>query len=364
MPTSRHTKNLKSQSLSNDLPSIQASQLTKQMTVAVSYFKALLDFCVEEYSLSRSYLLSQSGLSETDLNDPQQRIAAERYNHLMITAAEQSDDSLLGQNFGAQLGTSAFNILGYLAMSAATLGEAALALQKYEELVSNIGSTTIKHNGATSQMCWQPNQHNNQLSHHIVEAVFSGWISFGRKIIGFAAPINRIYFCHSKPESSQDNQSLIFDCPVLYNQAINAIEIDKKWLSLPLTQSQQAVYQALLLEAQKAIEKIGQASNSFTHQIQSLIINNLYQGSLSLDNIASQLNVSRRTLQRQLKQQQVNFRDLVEQTKKELAIKLVIEDSLPLTSIAGILGFSEQSGFTRAYKRWTGHSPKEYREVY
>ena len=323
--------------------------------------KALLDFCVENYALSRSSLLSQVGVTDSDLCEPQQRIAAKDYNHLMILAADQSNDSQFGQHFGAQLGSSAFNILGYLAMSASTLGEAALALQEYEALVSNIGHTTIHHEKTVSKIIWQAEPDCEQFTHHIVEAVFAGWISFGRKIVGTSAPINRIVFCHKKTDTRSTDRLPTFDCPIVYEQSINAIEIDKKWLALPLAQSQQAVYQALLFEAKKSIERINQATLPFKRQLENLITNNLYQGTLSLDTIATQLNVSRRTLQRRLKQENLSFRQMVEQAKKDIAIKLIKEDSLPLTSIAGMLGFSEQSAFTRAFKRWTGKIPKAYR---
>lgn len=329
-------------------------------TVAASYLKALLDYCHSEHGLDHSELLSQIGLASNDFSDPHQRISAHYYNRLIEFAAKETGDSAFGWHFGSQVGAAAFNLLGYLTMSAETLGDAAQSLQSFEQLVSNIGHTVIERADHSGFAKWQANNSCRQFSYHIVEAVFAGWISFGRTIVGWPVPIKKIHLQHSKPQGRNEHQSTLIDCAIIYDQPVNAIEFDQKWLSLPLAQAQQAVYKTLLMEAEKIIQQIQSAPTYFTAQIKQLITQNLYQGTLSIDTIAQQLNVSRRTLQRHLNQENIQYRELVEQSKQAMAKKLLQENQLPLTTVAGILGFSEQSSFNRAFKRWTGLSPKSY----
>ncbi len=331
-------------------------------TVAASYLNALLDYCHTEHQLDRTELLSQIELSRNDFSDPHQRISAEYYNRLIELAAEKTGDCDFGWHFGSQVGAAAFNLLGYLTMSADTLGDAAQSLQDFEQLVSNIGHTNIQRADHSGFAIWQANDSCQAFSYHIVEAVFAGWISFGRTIVGWSVPLEKIHLQHTKPEKRNPHESHLIDCEIIYEQPANAIEFDKKWLSLPLAQAQQAVYKTLLLEAEKVIQQIQSEPEQLTERIKLLITQNLYRGTLSIDTIAQQLHVSRRTLQRHLNRDNIQYRELVDQSKRELAKKLLQENQLPLTTIAGILGFSEQSSFNRAFKRWTGLSPKVFKE--
>ncbi|MEJ2333526.1 MAG: helix-turn-helix transcriptional regulator, partial [Desulfobulbaceae bacterium] len=83
----------------------------------------------------------------------------------------------------------------------------------------------------------------------------------------------------------------------------------------------------------------------------------------SLDNVASVLCVGTRKLQRMLQQEATSFIALLNETRMELAKKYVLDKSMDMTEIAFLLGFAEQSTFSRSFKRWTGQSPSQYRKA-
>ncbi|WP_144391967.1 AraC family transcriptional regulator [Pleionea sediminis] len=338
-----------------------ASNTAKNRTVAVSYARALINHCAKIYDFTATQLISHAGLLPDNLQDDKKRISAAQYNNLICSAAELSDDPLLGWRFGTKTSTASFNLLGYITMSAETLGDAAKALQNFELLVSDIGHTVIEKSYSLAHAKWIPHSSCEHFSFHIPEAVFAGWINFGRTIVGWDVPINQITFSHRKAKSLQKSYSDFFNCPVIFNQTENAIEFDTKWLSLPLAQAQRKVFNALINEAENSVNEINSLSMSFEKRVKHLIRANLYQSNVSMEHIAQQLKISKRTLQRYLSNDGLTYRELIDNCKQELAIELIKSNQLPLITIAGILGFSEQSSFTRAFKRWTNQSPQLFR---
>ena len=96
-------------------------------------------------------------------------------------------------------------------------------------------------------------------------------------------------------------------------------------------------------------------------QIQSVIIDNLPSGKVSDNLIAKELNLSERSLQRKLKQQGTTFRTILDNVREMAAIQYIKNPVNTMSDIAFLLGFSEQSAFSRAFKKWTGTSPIKYR---
>jgi AraC-like DNA-binding protein len=101
--------------------------------------------------------------------------------------------------------------------------------------------------------------------------------------------------------------------------------------------------------------------SSLTMQVRAKIIERLHDGRPSQEDIAQTLNTSLRSLQRRLKDEETNFKALLNETQQELAIQYIRDSTRTLGEIAYLLGFSEPSNFTRAFKRWTGKSPGEFR---
>jgi AraC-like DNA-binding protein len=101
--------------------------------------------------------------------------------------------------------------------------------------------------------------------------------------------------------------------------------------------------------------------SNLTMQVRARIIEQLPDGRPSQEHIAQTLNTSLRSLQRRLKDEETNFKSLLNETQQELALQYIRDSSRTLGEIAYLLGFSEPSNFTRAFKRWTGKSPGEFR---
>ena len=103
--------------------------------------------------------------------------------------------------------------------------------------------------------------------------------------------------------------------------------------------------------------------NDVVMRIKSYLVDNLSSGNVTEKKACEFLNLSQRSLQRKLEDKNVRFKDLLNNTRKDLALLYVKENHMSLTEITYLLGFSKQSNFSRAFKRWTGSSPKQYRQA-
>lgn len=101
--------------------------------------------------------------------------------------------------------------------------------------------------------------------------------------------------------------------------------------------------------------------DNLASQVEMAIIQQLPSGQIKEENVASALHLSRRTMQRCLAEEGASFSDLLENKRKQLADKYVSDHTLAISEIAYLLGFSEQANFSRAYKRWFGMAPTQYR---
>ncbi|WP_375741687.1 helix-turn-helix transcriptional regulator [Pseudomonas boanensis] len=132
-------------------------------------------------------------------------------------------------------------------------------------------------------------------------------------------------------------------------------------LDEPLATADLRLYQALLpgLEEERRRRL---ADTDLTTRIGMVIEANLASGRVGLEQVATELCMSKRTLQRRLQELDLEFAELVEEIRQALAIELVRQSPRSLTEIAQQLGYNEASSFTRAFRRWTGLSPREFRQ--
>jgi len=107
----------------------------------------------------------------------------------------------------------------------------------------------------------------------------------------------------------------------------------------------------------------GKGSDSLVSKVVKIIVEHLPSGNATIDNVASELFFSTRKLQRLLQEEGTSFITLLNETRKDIAQQYVRDKTMDLTEISFLLGFSEQSTFSRSFKRWTGKSPSSYRKV-
>jgi AraC-like DNA-binding protein len=170
----------------------------------------------------------------------------------------------------------------------------------------------------------------------------------------------RVDFEHDKPTDTSVHKTL-FGCALYFNQPTNRLYFSSDVLTLPVEQSNERLYQALEPYLQRQREERTEP-DQLLPRITKIIAADLSSGVTSLDVISEQFGVSRRTLQRRLQQEGVKFSTLIEEVRRELALAYITDSDYSVTEISILVGYSESGSFSRAFHRWTGQAPLEYRE--
>ncbi len=331
-------------------------------SVSVAYLQGLLDY-LERHGVASATLLERVQLSPQLLSQRDQRIAASTYLELLGLGVQLSGDDCLGLHLGEAVRPGYYGVLGYLIMSCATLADALHRQARYAALVGNLGQVDLAdeppREGLEPQVAhsWQPllAQQQRQLS----EETLAAWVTFGHWISGLDIPPSEVRFQHAAPADTREHQR-IFRCPVLFEQADNALVFPKRLLSTPLGQADAQVRLMLDAYADRLLGEI-QQGHSVLDRARLELARQLPEAGADLGLIAARLALSPRTLQRRLREAGLSFNQLVDETRQQLVLHYLRDPALELAEIAFLVGFSEPGSLARAFRRWTGQSPGEYR---
>ncbi|SEC69423.1 AraC family transcriptional regulator [Pseudomonas anguilliseptica] len=331
-------------------------------SVSVAYLQGLLDYLARQ-GVDSAELLERVELSPQLLAQRDQRIAASTYLELLGHGVRLTGDEQLGLHLGEAVRPGYYGVLGYLIMSCATLADALHRQARYAALVGNLGQVDLADEpprpGLEPQVAhsWQPllPQQKRQLS----EETLAGWVTFGHWISGLDIPPTEVRFQHAAPADTSEYQR-IFRCPVLFDQADNALVFPNRLLATPLGQADAQVRLTLDAYADRLLGEI-QQGHSVLDRARLELSRQLPEVGADLQQIAARLALSPRTLQRRLREAGLSFNQLVDETRQQLVLHYLRDPALELAEIAFLVGFSEPGSLARAFRRWTGQSPGDYR---
>ncbi|PTS82186.1 AraC family transcriptional regulator [Pseudomonas sp. HMWF032] len=331
-------------------------------SISVAYLQGLLDYLARQ-GLDTPALLERVQLSPQILAQRDQRVAASTYLELLGNGVQLTGDEQLGLHLGEAVRPGYYGVLGYLIMSCATLADALHRQARYAALVGNLGVVDLADEPPRPELepqvahSWQPllPQQKRQLS----EETLAGWVTFGHWISGLDIPPTEVRFQHSAPADTSEYLR-IFRCPVLFDQADNALVFPRRLLATPLGQADAQVRVMLDAYADRLLGEIQQGS-SVLDRARLELSRQLPEAGADLQQIAARLALSPRTLQRRLREAGLSFNQLVDETRQQLVLNYLRDPALELAEIAFLVGFSEPGSLARAFRRWTGQSPGEYR---
>ncbi len=265
-----------------------------------------------------------------------------------------SPDLLVGIRLGLDSQPGNLDIVGLLLMSCDDLAEALDMLLDYQQIIGEGGEFLLEREGTTWRLRYDARFRCR--ARERVEAVFATLLHMGRWISGGRFQPTSVRFRHPAATDVSLYQELL-NAETDFGAVHNEIVFDDELAALPLIQSNPAVTQHLRLLADQVLVSLGQ--QSLASQVQSL----LQQGpAASREDIASRLHMSSRHLNRLLAEDGTSFKLLQDMTRRQLAEQLLQDQGIRMADIAGKLGFSDESAFAKAFRRWSGMSPTQFRE--
>ena len=165
----------------------------------------------------------------------------------------------------------------------------------------------------------------------------------------------RINFVCAAPLSTQEYQQFV-QCPIAFDQPQLELHFPVDYLRLSVTNSDPALKQLLEQQAQTLLSVLPQQVDFFD-RLQQAMVKSVQGGEPTLETVARSLAMSRRTLHRRLQERGLVFKELLKAIRYQLARQYLAERHLTLAEIALLLGYSEQSAFSRAFRHWSGTTP-------
>lgn len=281
---------------------------------------------------------------------------------LLQEAAARLALPTLGLALGASMQISQLGLLGYALQSCATLGDALTHLQHYERLVNDINrlhwENTPAEDGEQVVLAWGTER--GRPGALVDECAVATLCAATRQISGQPDlnPLG-VDFINPVPADLAPYEAF-FGCPVRFAQAVTRVRFPGNWLTLPLQRPDPVLADLLAAQVDSLLDRLP-AEADIVQQTRRALARRLRQQSASLEGVAADLCLSPRTLHRRLEAAGVNFRELWEDTRRHLAEEYLRDQRLSLSDVATLLGFSEQSAFTRAFRRWHAQGPKAWR---
>lgn len=311
----------------------------------------------QRLGVARDALLAAAGIAATELQD--ERWPIDHITRLWRAAAQLTGDPGFGLKAGALVGPASFNVVSYLLQSAPTLRASIAVVQKYQRLISDGGRLQMIAGAQSSWLVYHPRQGTLPFSPQQIEAVLAAMVTFIQWVSGSVQQPLKVQFSQS-PVGPPGGYHAVFQCPVEFDQGFSGMLLSNALLDAPLPQ---ADVQLAQVHQQYAATRLAALSppETLVQDLRRWIDSQLHGQVPGRDRAAQALGLSPRTLARRMQAQQLDFSSLVDQARRDAALHAVANTQRALSEIGQSLGFAEPSTFWRAFKRWTGQTPAQWR---
>jgi len=320
---------------------------------------ALVAQTLRTYDCDPEPLFREAGLDMSLLSNPDTRYPGNRVQQLWQLAVDASGDPCFGFVAGEQVQPVVLHGLGFAWLASDTLRDALTRLVRYSRLISTAANMHLQDTDNSLDLVILRPKGVKFVAPAFQDAGMSGFLRMCRLTAGDEIDPVHVSLMSTRPSCARKLEAY-FRAPIEYDASTNILSFNKQLVDTPLTNSNPGLAR---INDQAVVDYLARFDrDSLTMQVRSRIIERLHDGTPNQQTIAHSLNVSLRSLQRKLSKEETNFKSLLESTRRELALLYIRETHRSLGEITYLLGFSEPSNFTRAFKRWTGISPIEYRD--
>ena len=330
------------------------------LTVASFWLEYLLDAALHA-GCDLSADLIQLGVTDEQLESPQARIPLRIEHQLFCRALEHSGDPHFGLHMGERIRPRFMGELGYASMSGATLRQAVDLMVPFLRVTSEFADAELRKSEDSVAVLWHTGFEDLQEARHRVEAYFAAAIIFGRWITGSEENPREIRFRHPAPSIGTEEYQRIFRCPVSFGAEDNAIVLDNRLLDMPLKDADPELHHIMRNRVQQAVTRF-HARDNLIDRVRAEIRTQLERTIPQVENVAEGMGMKPWTLRRRLRAENTDFSSLLEKERQQLASDWLLNSDRSVSQIAADLGYSEQSAFNRAFKRWFDTTPLLYRQ--
>lgn len=329
-----------------------------RFTVAASSLRGFLAYAASR-RIATQDVLAAAGLDPTDLEGPEARVTQAANNLIVAELARRSGDVDFGLHFAECLDLDAFDVVGHLAAHSATLGEAFARVCAFSRILHDAGRVDLEHQADAVVLYPGCRGLLHEYPRHVAEFSTLGALVLARRVTNVALVPRGVKFKHAAPPHLNEHHRLFGVTPT-FAQEETSISFDPAVLALPIAGFKPGLASHLDAYARDVMSRLPDDAH-IEAQVERLVTSQLARGVPPIEDIAPQLALSSRTLQRRLSERGTTFAEVVERARRRLAERYLEDERLSLAEIGFLVGFSDPSNFHRAFRRWTGETPKTFR---
>ena len=314
---------------------------------------------LQSYDLDADEVLGLAGIDRSFYENTKQRIPAELMDRLICLVYEKTADPSFGLRCVEHLNPAYFHALGMGLLCSSSLRDFCHRLERFIALITTLETVEFTETDEWACISMVPVNVWSEYHRHFDADIFTGnTLKFVRLIYKPDYCPRKIELTWTPPEKYRDDYRRYFGCDIEFSAPQIAIYFDKQDLDVVLPASNAELARQ---NDQVVVDFLAKGKLDLSSQVYSKLIELLPSGDCSRERIASLLNMSVSTFHEKLKKEGTNYQQLLTQTRQELAEQYISQSELSLSEVAYLLGFTDSSSFSRAFKHWSGVSPREYR---
>lgn len=298
------------------------------------------------------------------LGDTCYRVPLPLYDRLQESAVAALQDPALGLHMGEQTLPVTLGVMGHLLLGAPTVAQGIDVFLRYQRLLNNAEPSSLHVAGGRAVFTYRYPRSTPTCNRIRAEFGMVQIVRIGQTLLNGALPSYpfdiAVGFEHPQPDYV-DEYRRIFGEQLAFGQAATELVFSADVLHVPVPQPDPIVIHLLEEEARRQIAWL-ECETPLAERVEHLLFAGLQAGKPTIRDVAAQLGMNERTLRRKLETEETSYSTLLGKVQFRLAEKWLASPTLSVEDIAARLQFSEPSAFYRAFKRWTGKTPAEFRE--
>lgn len=329
-------------------------------SVSIALIKILKNYA-ERIGIDFTAVAGSAGVDLEIIGDSRARVSAGQFESMWRQVVDSGNDPNPGLNFGREMARlyPAGSVLFTMMINCATIGSALDAFVRYHRIMADAIQPQLRRKSDRIHLSWKtfrPGYSSHPvLSEALLCTYYSILVHLGQ---GRLHPVE-VCFIHMAPKDTSAYRQ-VFKAPIRFGAAENELVIARESLDLEIHLADPELYKILEKHADRLADAIGK-NNEWSNKVVRLISRMVLKGEKpDVDTVSKKIALSRRSLQAKLKSEGTTFRTCLEKVRKQVALDYLGRPDSTICDVAFLLGYSEQSAFNHAFKRWTGKTPKAY----
>ena len=302
-------------------------------------------------------ILRAAGVDAATLVDADARIPHALARKVIVASIEKTGDVAIGLHAGERSEAADFGVIGYAVRNCPDVRRALLCANRYVRLHDDDVEASLVDDG--DRATWQLRNSIPSALPALNDFEVATMLTAVAHFRGRNEPPLEVHVQHSSATNVEE-YNRFFRAPVRFGAAHNAVVLPRAALDEPVALANPDLVQVFERQAARLLQQLDSAGST-SARARHLLVKRLAEGDVGIAETARQLHMSVATLRRRLAEEGTTYTALLEESRRKLALHLIEHRHVAIGEIAFLLGFSSQSAFGKAFRRWVGTSPLEYR---